>query len=335
MKILFVALFFMNLSNVAMAKTLKGQGINFYLENDTRDLGGPGSDNAYSSGMKLSYIAAENDIPSWAQPIIDRSELLRTALKDSQSNFGISLGHQIYTPNDIRNPNLIADDRPYAGWLYMGFSAHFKNEVSSHSMELDVGVVGPEAQGQYVQNGYHKIIAKYPAEGWAHQLHTEPTVQLSYQQRARFLELKTGEKKYGDVIPFFGTAIGNVAIDAHVGGIVRLGTQLPDDFGSTRPSGTDGDNFVAPITSGYPETSIYVFAAGRAIAVGRNIFLDGNSFRESHHVTKRLLLIETELGYTAQWKQINLTWRFVTRSPEFRERNVINSFASISLAYAY
>lgn len=260
---------------------------------------------------------------------------MRQALRDSQTNFGISLGHQIYTPNDIRNVNLIPDDRPYAGWLYMGLSVLFKSEVSSHSLELDVGIVGPEAQGEYVQNGYHKIIAKYSAEGWSHQLATEPTLQLSYQQRARFLELKDGEKKYGDVIPFFGTSVGNVAIDAHVGGMVRIGTQLPDDFGTTRPSATDGDNFVSPLTAGGPDSSFYVFASGRAIAVARNMFLDGNSFHDSHHVTKRFLVLETELGYAAQWKQWQLTWHFVTRSPEFRERNVINSFASISLAYAY
>ena len=146
MKILTLAFLLLALSNYAFAKNLKGQGINFYIENDTRDLGGPGSDNAYSSGLKLSYISAENDIPAWAQPFLDRSEKLRNALKDSESNFGISIGHQIYTPNDIRTTNLIADDRPYAAWLYLGMSAHFKSEVSSHSLELDVGIVGPEAQ---------------------------------------------------------------------------------------------------------------------------------------------------------------------------------------------
>ena len=35
-----------------------------------------------------------------------------------QSDF--ILGQSIFTPEDITNPNLIVNDRPYAGWLYFG-----------------------------------------------------------------------------------------------------------------------------------------------------------------------------------------------------------------------
>lgn len=320
----------------AHAESKKGQGITFYLENDSRDIGGPGSDNAYTSGFKLSYISADDKIPSWATPVVNRSALMKESLKNSNSNFGISLAHQIYTPNDIRNPNLIPDDRPYAAWLYVGFSAHFKSEVSSHSAELNVGMIGPEAAGASVQNGYHRVIGKYNAEGWSHQLETEPTLQLSYQQRLRFFQLGNEEGvKYFDVIPFFGGALGNVAVDVHAGGMIRFGHNLPQDFGATRPSSADGDNFVTPITTSYMKPSLYVFAAGRSTLIGRNIFLDGNTFRSSHHVQKIPLIFETELGAAGIYNQWSVIWRFVTRSPEFRERSVVNSFASISLGYAF
>lgn len=335
MKLLFSILLLMVPLKI-LADSPKGQGLNLYVENDTRDMGGPGSDNAYTNGIKLSYIAADDKIPVWARPFIDHSEILKNSLEDSKSNFGISLGQQIYTPNDVLNPDLIQDDRPYAGWLYVGLSAHFQNEVSSHSAELDIGVVGPESGGSYVQNGYHRMIGYHQAQGWQHQLNTEPTLQLSYQQRVRFFELRDENKiKYFDILPFFGASVGNVFIDTHAGGMIRFGLRLPDDFGSTRPSAADGDNFVAPLTNFQSKPSLYGFVGGRGILVGRNIFLDGNSFRSSHRVTKIPVVFETDFGFSGLYKQWSLTWRFVTRTPEFKEKVVVNSFASISIAYVF
>ena len=328
----FVSLF---IAYAAHAKVSTGAAVNLYIENDTRDIGGPGSDNAYSSGFKFSYVAADDHLPAWTKLATDHSSTIKEAIQNSKSNFGVSIGQQIYTPNDIRRTDLITDDRPYAAWLYVGLSSQFKNENQSHGLELDLGVVGPEAAGEAIQNGYHKIIAKYSAEGWKHQLRTEPTVQLSYQQRLKFLELKQADgTKYFDAIPFFGGGIGNVAIDLQAGGMVRLGFQLPDDFGPAK-SMIDGDNFVAPSSGSNRQSSLYTFAAGRGIGVGHNMFLDGNTFLSSHKVTKYPFIIETEVGFVGNYENWTVAWRFVTRSPEFEQRSVVNSFASISLGYIF
>ncbi len=329
-------LFLLLMGRLASAQNIKGEAINLYIENDTRDIGGPGSDNAYSNGFKLSYVAAEDDVPDWTKTAMKRAKWLRDAIQNSNANFGISIGQQIYTPNDIRRADLITDDRPYAAWLYLGFSAQFKNEFQSHSLELDVGLIGPEAAGEPIQNGYHKIIAKYPAEGWKNQLGTELTLQVSYQQRLKFFELKNfAQHKYFDVIPFYGAGAGNVSVDAHIGGMVRFGIALPNDFGPTRPSMSDGDAFLSPLKPISSNSSFYVFAAGRGIGVGHNIFLDGNTFRRSHKVTKYPFLLETEVGAVGSYGQWNAAWRFVTRSPEFEQRSVVNSFASISVGYIF
>ncbi|MBC7459034.1 MAG: lipid A deacylase LpxR family protein [Bdellovibrionaceae bacterium] len=334
MFLLIISLFW-GLSTVE-AQTSRGEAINLYVENDSRNIGGPGVDKAYSNGVKLSFVAAENDIPSWAKPMINRSETFRKALKGSQTNFGIAIGQQIYTPTDTKSTELIPDDRPYAGWLYLGMSAQFKSEQHSHSLELDIGIIGPESGAEKIQNGFHKIIGVEGTYGWKNQLATEPTVEMSYQQRLQFFELvDSNKKKYFDVIPFFGGALGNVSIDAHAGSIVRFGIDLPDDFGPTRPSSIDGDNFVPTKEGDARKTRFYVFASGRGIAVGRNIFLDGNTFKSSHRVTKYPFILETEIGFVAVYSHLSLAWRFVTRSPEFEQRSTVNSFASISIGYTF
>lgn len=331
-----MCLCFLLLSATLQTKAQDGRALTLYVENDTRYLGGPGSDNSYSNGLKLSYISADNHVPGWADPFLNSSQTLRDALKNSQSNFSLSLGHQIYTPNDTGTELLVVDDRPYAAWLYVGLGAHFKDQLRSHALELNLGVIGPEAVGEPVQNNYHRLIGIRTAKGWKNQLQTEPTLQLSYQQRQRFLDFSN--EKYGqyfDLIPFFGASVGNVAVNAYGGAMVRLGTNLPDDFGPSRASSFEGDSFVEPLENKDSRISLYAFAGGRGVGVAHNIFLDGNNFRDSHKVSKRNFLIETELGFALGIRPWTLVWRFVSRSPEFRERSNVNSFASVSLTYAF
>lgn len=319
---------------VADGSQASEEAVSLYIENDSRNVGGPGSDQGYSNGVRVSYVAAEDKIPDWAESLFSWSDNFQQERHRSKTNFGFALAQQIYTPNNTQQVELIANDRPYAGWLYLGITANLVNSTHSHSWELDLGTVGPEALGEQVQNGFHRMIGKNYGEGWKNQLGTEATVQVFYQQRVKFWSLSNPEKKkYFDMTPYFGGGLGNVMINAHVGGLVRFGTRLPDDFGPVRASSIDGDSFLSPKPNPSALPSLYVFASARALLTARNIFLDGNTFHESHHVKKYPLGTETEFGVGSQWKKWSLIWRFVTRSPEFEEKSQFNSFASMSLTY--
>ena len=78
-----------------------------------------------------------------------------------QSDF--ILGQSIFTPEDITNPNLIVNDRPYAGWLYFGIGLIKRHKSGSvwvfDTLELDLGIVGPQAYAQNVQTWWHKNIS--------------------------------------------------------------------------------------------------------------------------------------------------------------------------------
>lgn len=307
-----------------------GEAIAFYVENDTRSLGGPGSDQAYTNGLKFSYVYAENKIPDWARGTIEKYKILDNKNPDeTKINLGVSLGHQIYTPNTLSDPNLIANDRPYAGWLYLGFAANLKEKSSAQFFEFDIGVVGPSALGKQIQNNWHDMLPKERAMGWQHGLNDEPTLQLYYQKR-----FKIAESRNIDLLPFYGGGIGNVMIGAHVGAIVRIGSDLLDDFGPSRPSSNDGDSFISPMNLDEPKKfGYYLFASTRGNFVARNIFLDGNTFQKSHHVRKYPFNFDTEFGVCLQKLPFNVVWRFVTRSPEFEERGGFIGFGSLNIVY--
>lgn len=307
-----------------------GEAFAFYLENDTRSLGGPGSDQAYTNGLKFSYIYAENKVPDWARGPVERFKVLDNKNpNETKVNLGISLGHQIYTPNNLGEPNLIPDDRPYAGWLYLGLAANFREKSSSQFFELDIGIVGPSALGKQIQNNWHDMIPKQRGMGWQHGLNDEPTLQLHYQKR-----FKIAEAKNIDLLPFYGASLGNVVVGAHAGAIVRIGSNLLDDFGPSRPSSNDGDSFITPINPDEPKKfGYYAFASIRGNFVARNIFLDGNTFQPSHHVKKYPFTFDNEFGLCLQKIPFNVVWRFVNRSPEFEERRRFVGFGSLNIVY--
>jgi lipid A 3-O-deacylase len=311
------------------------QAMSFYIENDSSNLGGPGSDRACTNGVRLAYIDAENHVPYWAAPVLKVSSLFerfeRGEVDRTKTNYGFAIAQQLYTPGDIATSSLLANDRPYAAWLYAGFTAHTESDKRSLVLEVDLGVVGPEALGEQTQNSFHDLIKRPRVAGWRHQLSTEPTLQVFYQERRRAYVLASiWNTRFFDLVPYYGIGLGNVIDAVHGGGILRLGYNLPNDFGPTRASSMDGDGFVSPAHNARTEGSVYIFGGLRAIGVARNIFLDGNTFRSSHHVTRNPLVIETELGVGGILYRVNLAWRYVTRTPEFFERNDVTSFASIS-----
>lgn len=320
---------FLGLSSAFAFDLYDKEAYGFYLENDSRNIGGPGSDQSYTNGLKISYIYAQGQIPKWATPMIDRFHILEDKARWAKINFGLSLGHQIFTPNNTQATILVPEDRPYAARLYLGFAVSLKEKAVEHFLEVDLGTIGPSALGEQIQNGFHGLIGSNKAKGWSFGLKDEPALQIFYQKRFKIIHSETF-----DFTPYYGAGLGNVFVGAHIGSMIRFGPHLPDDFGSGRPSAGDGNSFIS--SSSYSKDSkktYYLFAGLRGNYVKTNIFLDGNTYQNSHSVTKYPNTFESEFGLGLHFKPGTIVWRFVTKSPEFYERSEFNSFASIGFVY--
>ena len=91
-----------------------------------------------------------------------------------------------------------------------------------------------------------------------------------------------------DIITHYGASLGNVITQANAGFELRAGWNVPKDFGETllgRSGNTNAPNNEGKIRwdEGF---SIYLFTGVDGKVVGRNIFLDGNTFSDSHSVDK-------------------------------------------------
>ncbi len=151
-----------------------------------------------------------------------------------------------------------------------------------------MGIVGPGAYAEFAQNTVHDLRSIPTAKGWDNQLHNEPAIRFSWQRKWRNYRDTIFKTLDYDFVSHAGLTLGNVKISTNIGGEFRLGYHLPDDFGSDVIRAGAGVSTPALNRSktGRRTSGIHIFAGSQVEAVGHDIFLDGNTFRDSHEVDK-------------------------------------------------
>jgi len=298
------------------------------LEND---LFGSGDDQFYSHGTEISYFRP-GEPPAWLATVARNLPFFE--LGETQA-VQFSLGHKIYTPQDTQATELLPDDRPYAGWLFgnaelLSRFATTSSSQASNLVGVTIGVVGPAALGEEIQNGWHDLIGVERSLGWDNQLRNEIGVNLNYSRRWQFFESAPMSTEF-EVAPHLTASLGNVFTYAGVGMMFRWGRGLRNDYAppNIRP-GFPGIPFFRPST----KPGWYLFAGAEGRAVARNIFLDGNTFVDSHSVDKKLLVADLQFGLAYQRGSVRVALSNVWRSPEFDGQPENTQFGSINLSFA-
>lgn len=257
------------------------------------------------------------------------------AAPPTERRYALFLGQSVFTPENLTRKPPDPHDRPYAGWLYGGASLLQDSGRSLENLELDLGVVGPAAFGKQVQNDWHQFIGIAQARGWSRQLQNEPGAVLAYERFWRVPLVGDGTRGV-DVVPQLGAVVGNVFTYGEAGALLRIGGDLGADYGPSRVrpalDGTDyfDDANAADGLDGY----FYLGAQGRV--VGRNIFLDGNSFRASPSVPKKTLVADLEGGMALYWSAaVKLDLSVVLRTDEFAGQRTPDAIGTASVAFAW
>jgi len=297
--------------------------ISLQWENDV--LTGRGIDRHYTNGIRISLLLPEDRGPGW---VARAARAMPWFPEGGRVRGSWALGQNLYTPEDIRTPDLVTDDRPYAAWLYLGAGVVVENGRLLDIVELSLGVVGPAAQGEGVQKGIHALIGSPEPAGWSHQLPDEPAVQVMWHRKWR---RRHGDARgFGvDVLPHLGGALGNVFIYGAAGGTARCGFGLPDDYGPPRiQPALPGSEYFQPARrlGGY----LYLGAEGRVVL--RNLFLDGSTFAASHRVDRRLLVADVQAGAALVFHGVRLAYTYVVRSEEFRGQDGYDAFGTATFS---
>ena len=141
-------------------------------ENDVFNRSG-NSDRDYTSGIRFGWLSpALPELPEGLTRLVTIPTFFGEGPVTSVTRrVGISFGQNLYTPADTTTSAPIYNDRPYAAWLYASFALQSiykrakpdtpgnEEPVRLDTLQLDLGVVGPAAGGEFVQNNFHRLIA--------------------------------------------------------------------------------------------------------------------------------------------------------------------------------
>ena len=341
--LVFIILFLPSPSFAEGDEVRKSDTITVYLENDL--FGFDNHDRYYTHGTKISWVSRDlteyRDMvrsPAWLLRLMERLPFVNNA--GDVRTVSLSLGQNIYTPENKQRSDLIPDDRPYAGITYLGFGLHSRNRNRMDTLELDLGIVGRHSYAEDCQKELHKWTDSPEPMGWAHQLHDEPVLNVYYERRWRTLQAGSAGGLGFDFIPHAGVAAGNVYTGANVGGQVRFGWHVPSDFGTYLIRPGSGGN--APVDETDPRFSrlsrrfgIHLFFAVDGNAVARNIFLDGNTFRDSHSVDKKPFVADIIGGVGIIIHRFKITYSYVHRTKEFDTQREAQNFGAVSVSFTF
>lgn len=273
-------------------------------------------------------------------------------------NVVVKFGQSMFTPRDSTRTDLIPDDRPYAGLLYVGMSwnrrknqPHNNTEVLD-TREITLGVMGPLALAQPAQDFIHDVIGTERFQGWDNQLRNEPTVQMALDRKFKAYQGE-GAIQPGfsaDYIRSLGLQLGNIETSGTVGIEGRIGWNIPNDFGTypIRPGAENrppsaasihgGDGKGAP-HSGRPRAGVHLFGTLETKLVLHDFSLDGNLFESSHSVTRSPWVAQAAIGLSAQspiaGHAVKLAIMRVWRTREFEEQGPSHAYGSVTLSIEF
>ena len=301
------------------------QQFDIYFENDLFAQ----TDGQYSSGEKFSllYYVPQSDFFVYDLFLGDQPS-------DKYINF--SLVNQIYTPNDISVKDLIADQRPYAGWTFFETGFHKSTKETLQSIYLQVGMVGPLSQSEDIQKFIHKVTGSEAPQGWENQLKNELGVNLRYVYNWRIVH--NFESVESAIIPYAEGDFGNISIGATGGITARIGWNIPKDFGmSTINTGSEtGISIYNQHQNRLNKKWSFAFNFNiSGSAVVRDIFLDGNTFVESHSVDKRYFIASGGLGFTSRYKRYSLDYYYQKQTKRYDSEKLKHGYGSVILSLAF
>lgn len=264
-----------------------------------------GQDRHYTAGIQLAF-AADNWLRIGPEP-----------------RMAIAFGQRVYGP-DVKPAFVQPGDRPFAGWLYAMADVTLCNDAVVDHALASIGIVGPSARGREAQDAIHDLYGKPPVTGWRDQLRDEVAVLVGFERAWPSVAATRWHGNNLDLSLRSGVLAGNVLTAAHAGVVLRYGPALPRELPVPFIS-------PAPPRAG-ASRGWHVWAGADAHTVARNIFLDGNTRKESLRVDRKPLGLDLHVGAEWAWESLRIGVSLVRRSPEFRGQLGADRFARLTLS---
>ena len=191
-------LFFIGLFSPAYSQNTYRYEIGVQNDNDIYLLFG--QDRYYTNGVDFFFTKAMRLSPN--------SEKFENKI------WSLHIGQKLYNAHSGSTDTISLVDRPITGYLYASgeIKWFFKNE-DVLSLGTEVGLIGPQALGKEVQEGYHKLFNFYKIKGWEYQLNNAGGIDIRAKY-SRFLFRNSSEKWDGFLTGQISLGLNNTRVSA-------------------------------------------------------------------------------------------------------------------------
>lgn len=290
-------------------------------------------DGLYTSGLFLNWgynhVPAfdAHHLPSWIAYLAQKTHL--PSKKHKQYSISYGVGQQLQTSTDISIAELVEEDAPYVGLLAWEASLLANNEQVSDEVGLILGVVGPIAGAEFVQSLVHDFTGGREPQGWDNQISNEFVFRLQTRHIWRIYETDVGNVEF-DLLTGLDGGLGNLRSDVSTGFGIRVGQRLTENFSSATVFPVQKFNGLNNTPYGW-----YLFANVSASYVANDIFINGNTFQDSHSVDLIHPQATVSLGVMANIYNFSILYSLLYATDEYQGQTEDSRFGSITLTYHF
>ncbi len=321
-KVIILFLVFSTSIITASEDTYKLETFNYSMENDAV----VNTDFGYTHGGRISLLFFRGDTKD------SFLNIPFSSYKDTNNFISFAYANQMYTPSDIKETTLLDNDRPYAGYSYIELGLHQSSKRDLDSLTLELGVIGPSSGMESLQNKIHIVLDAHNSNGWDNQLEDEYIFQLNYMHKWRLVHEDIANLN-SVLVPYLGANLGNRSTKMSGGALYRIGYNIPSDYGVN--SMNEGSFSSIPthskaIVNDPSKWSLFLNLAGGTNLVFRDIFLDGNTFEDSHSIDRNMFNAYIMAGFTYRYKHFTLDFFHSYYSEEFESEEYYKDYKGYS-----
>jgi hypothetical protein len=191
--------------------------IKIHFENDVFQVRPEITDKDFTNGTRIEVLHNFSFLRKISPYFLFRFK------KPSDILHGITIGQEMYTPENLSLSIVDSSDRPYAGWLFVSPSLTSTDVINQQklSTRLDIGLTGKYSFAKDVQRWIHRsVFISTTPEGWDNQIQSTLGINYYLKYEKRFLPQI---QRNVDIINSVEGSVGTITNFVGLGLIMRLG----------------------------------------------------------------------------------------------------------------
>lgn len=197
--------------------------VSFAIDND----GIFGVDQDYTNGLFLTYTSGAIN-PHWLLSPFSLSIWGASSLDKVE----FTIGHKMYTPDDIKATTPVQNDRPYAGFLHSELNYISLHPQQAQRFNLTFGTTGESSLADQAQNIVHGITGSSDPNGWEFQVDDKFVASVGYQSHFNWFRVRSIANTDLELSNITEFNAGSFRSDVSTGLMIRWGADLGGSMGA-------------------------------------------------------------------------------------------------------